>query len=119
METRATGRNKRQTPHEFYKKVCKLTVAEGVAFWVVDFAISLSPISAEYRAAFSISYLPMALVEALLVPCCTEAPDENKNTCGLSLRFFPFFFFQSYAVGTLGCFPLKRLDVSLIFHRTL
>ena len=47
-------------------KLIKLTVAGGVAFWIVDFAISLSPISAEYMAAFSISSLPMALVEALL-----------------------------------------------------
>jgi len=66
METQASGRSKRQTSHEFYKKLYKLTVAGGVAFWVVDFAISLSPIAAEYRAAFSISYLPMALVEALV-----------------------------------------------------
>jgi uncharacterized protein YacL len=52
--------------HEFSKKLYKLTVAGGVAFWIVDFAISLSPIAAEYMAAFSISSLPMALVEALV-----------------------------------------------------
>jgi hypothetical protein len=51
---------------EFSKKLYKLTVAGGVAFWIVDFAVSLSPISAEYMAAFSISSLPMALVEALI-----------------------------------------------------
>ncbi|MBY9019961.1 MAG: hypothetical protein KGD67_02805 [Candidatus Lokiarchaeota archaeon] len=34
-----------------------MTVAGGVAFWVADFAISLSPIAAEYRAAFSIFVL--------------------------------------------------------------
>ena len=66
METQASGRSKRQMSHEFYKKLYKLTVAGGVAFWAVDFAISLSPISAEYMAAFSISYLPMALVLALV-----------------------------------------------------
>jgi len=66
METPTTGRTKRQTSHEFSMKLIKLTVAGGVAFWIVDFAISLSPISAEYMAAFSISSLPMALVEALL-----------------------------------------------------
>ena len=48
------------------KKLFTLAAAGGVAFWVVDFAISLSPISAEYMAAFSISYLPLALVEALV-----------------------------------------------------
>ena len=51
-----------------------MTVAGGLAFWVADFAITLSPIATEYRAAFSISYLPMALVEALLggliIGCC-------------------------------------------------
>jgi uncharacterized protein YacL len=66
METQATDRTKRQTSHEFSKKLYKLTVAGGVAFWIVDFAMSLSPISAEYMAAFSISSLPMALVEALV-----------------------------------------------------
>jgi hypothetical protein len=66
MEPPATGRANRQTSHEFSKKLIKLTVAGGVAFWIVDFAISMSPISAEYMAAFSISSLPMALVEALV-----------------------------------------------------
>jgi uncharacterized protein YacL len=66
METPATDRTKQQTSHEFYKKLIKLTVAGGVAFWIVDFAVSLSPISAEYMAAFSISYLPLALVTAFI-----------------------------------------------------
>ena len=64
MEIPATDRTKRETSHEFSKKLIKLTVAGGVAFWIVDLAISLSPISAEYMAAFSISFLPLALVEA-------------------------------------------------------
>jgi hypothetical protein len=42
-----------------------LALAGGVAFWVANFAISLTPIAAEYRAALSISYFPM-LLEALL-----------------------------------------------------
>jgi hypothetical protein len=66
METQATSRSKRQTSHEFYKKLCKLTLSGGAAFWITDFVISVSPIAAEYRVAFSISYLPMALVEALV-----------------------------------------------------
>jgi uncharacterized protein YacL len=76
METQATGRSKRQTSHEFYKKLYKLTVAGGAAFWITDFVISVSPIAAEYRVAFSISYLPMALVEALvgglIIGCCVS-----------------------------------------------
>jgi hypothetical protein len=37
----------------------------GLGFWVANLVISLTPIAAEYRAALSISYLPM-LLEALL-----------------------------------------------------
>ena len=66
METQVTARSIRQMSHEFYKKLFKLTGAGGAAFWVTDFVISVSPIAAEYRAAFSISSLPMALVEALV-----------------------------------------------------
>ena len=66
METRATGRNKRQTSRGSSKKLLTLTVAGGAAFWLVDFAISVSPIAMEYRAAFSISYLPLALIEAFV-----------------------------------------------------
>ncbi len=36
-----------------------------MAFWATNFVISLTPIAAEYRAALSISYLPM-IVEALI-----------------------------------------------------
>ena len=76
MDTQATGRSKRQTSQEFYKKLYKLTGAGGAAFWITDFAISVSPIASEYRAAFSISNLPMALVEALvgglIIGCCVS-----------------------------------------------
>src|SRR5512136_873438 len=47
------------------KKLYKLTIGGGVAFWVANFAISRTPIAAEYRAALSISYFPM-LLESLL-----------------------------------------------------
>jgi len=52
-------------PKEIRRKMPLLAVAGGAAFWVANFGISLTPIAAEYRAALSISYLPM-LVEALL-----------------------------------------------------
>lgn len=38
-----------------------LTLAGGLAFWLANFAISRTPIAAEYRAAMSISYYPMLL----------------------------------------------------------
>lgn len=42
-----------------------LAVGGGLGFWLANFAISLTPIAAEYRAALSISYVPM-LIEALI-----------------------------------------------------
>ena len=47
------------------KEITILAVAGGLGFWVANFAISLTPIAAEYRAALSISYYPM-LFEALI-----------------------------------------------------
>jgi sugar phosphate permease len=49
-----------------YAQLPALTVAGGVAFWAANFATSLLPIAAEYRAALSIAYLPMVLVESLV-----------------------------------------------------
>ena len=70
-----TVRDKRQTSYWVYKKLYKLTVAGGVAFWAANFAISLTPIAAEYRAALSISYLPMiveSLVGGLIIGFCVS-----------------------------------------------
>lgn len=47
-----------------WRTVAVLALAGGAAFWIANFAISLTPIAAEYRAALSISYVPM-LLEAL------------------------------------------------------
>ena len=55
------------------KEMTILTVAGGLAFWLANFAISRTPIAAEYRAALSISYYPMllaALVGGLLIGFC-------------------------------------------------
>ncbi len=48
-----------------WRNVLILAFAGGLAFWLANFTISLTPIAAEYRAALSISYFPM-LLEALL-----------------------------------------------------
>ena len=48
-----------------WRNVFVLTVAGGLAFWLANFAISRTPVAAEYRAALSISYYPM-LLESLL-----------------------------------------------------
>jgi uncharacterized membrane-anchored protein len=42
-----------------------LTVVGGLAFWLANFVISRTHIAAEYRAAMSISYIPM-LLESLV-----------------------------------------------------
>jgi hypothetical protein len=80
METPTTDRSKRQMS---YKKLFKLTIGGGVVFWVTTFAFSLIPIAAVFRAALSISYVQMILVESVLGGLIIS--------CGLSfflLRFF-------------------------------
>lgn len=65
MQTRATGLSKQESSHDFSKKLLKLAVAGGAVFWVTDFLMAVSPIAATYKAAFSFSSLPVALVAAL------------------------------------------------------
>lgn len=48
-----------------WKRTSVLAVGGGLAFWVANFAISLTPLAAHYRAALSISY-PRMLLEALV-----------------------------------------------------
>jgi hypothetical protein len=59
---------------EMYKKTLELGLGGGAAFWVTNFATSLIPIAAQYRAELSISYALMVLVESLLggliIGCC-------------------------------------------------
>jgi predicted benzoate:H+ symporter BenE len=66
METQLTGESKVQASREFSKNLLMLAAAGSAAFWITDFVIAVSPITAEYKAAFSISSLPVALAEALV-----------------------------------------------------
>ena len=59
------GDKKMTQSKEIWRKALVLTIVGGLAFWVTNFAISRTPIAAEYRAGLSISYFPM-LVEALV-----------------------------------------------------
>jgi hypothetical protein len=52
-------------PQGIWRKALILAIGGALGFWAANFAISLTPIAAEYRAALSISYVPM-LLEALL-----------------------------------------------------
>jgi uncharacterized membrane-anchored protein len=76
MQTRVTGQTKAQASREFSKKLLVLAASGGAAFWITDFIIAVSPITAQYQAAFSISSLPVALVEALAgglaIACCVS-----------------------------------------------
>lgn len=58
-----------------------MTLAGGLAFWTANCAISLTPLAAAYRAAFSIPYWPMTA--AALVGGLTLA----GGVSGLLLRF--------------------------------
>ncbi len=50
---------------EIWRETLVLAIMGGLGFWITNFAISLTPIAAEYRAGLSISYFPM-LFEALV-----------------------------------------------------
>ena len=65
METQLTGQSQAQASRTFPKKLLMLAAAGGVAFWIIDFIMAISPIAAAYKAAFLISSLPLALAEAL------------------------------------------------------
>jgi hypothetical protein len=66
MKTEPIVRGNSKALPGLYKHLPSLALAGGAAFWAANFATSLLPIAAEYRAALSISYLPMILVESLV-----------------------------------------------------
>ena len=60
---------------EIWRKAPILAIAGGLAFWLANFAISRTPIAAEYRAALSISYFPMlveSLIAGLIIGICVS-----------------------------------------------
>lgn len=59
------GDTKMTGSKEIWRRALVPAIGGGLAFWVVNFTISLTPIAAEYRTALSISYLPM-LLESLI-----------------------------------------------------
>ena len=65
MQTRVTGQTKAQAYRELLKKPLMLAATGSAAFWITDFVMAVSPIAAAYKAVFSFSSLPVALVEAL------------------------------------------------------
>jgi hypothetical protein len=65
METRVTSQSKAHASSQSSNKLFMLAAAGGAAFWITDFVMAVSPLAVAYKAAFSISSLPVALVEAL------------------------------------------------------
>ena len=58
------------------KKLYKLTIGGGVVFWVTTIAISLLPIAADYRSAFSKANIQTVWVASLpaglIIGCCVS-----------------------------------------------
>jgi hypothetical protein len=81
------------------KNLSTLTMGGGAAFWAANFAISLTPIAAEYRAALSISYFPMlleSLLGGLIIGFCVsyfllrsfdKIPTKNPISKSVTLSF--------------------------------
>jgi hypothetical protein len=81
------------------RETVTLTVAGGLGFWMANFAISLTPIAAQYRAALSIAYFPMlleALIGGLLIGFCVsysllrffdKLPTKNPILKSITLSF--------------------------------
>lgn len=76
MKTRTPGQSKQQRSFEFHRKLYKLTIAGGLAFWVTSIATSLLPIAAKYRAAYSNWSIHTVWVGSLfagiIIGCCVS-----------------------------------------------
>ena len=82
-----------------WREVLVLAIAGGFGFWVANFAISLTPIAAAYRAALSIAYVPMlleALLGGLIIGFCVsycllryfdQLPTKNRVLKSIILSF--------------------------------
>lgn len=84
MRTRAIDQSKRQISSASWKKLYRLTIAGGFAFWVTSLATSLLPLAAKYRAAFSNWSIQTVWIGSLLA--------GMMIACGVSyflLRLFP------------------------------
>ena len=85
---------------ENWRNALVLAIAGGLGFWLANFAISRTPIAAEYRAALSISYLPMlleSLLGGLIIAFCVsyfllrffdKIPTRNPILKSVILSFF-------------------------------
>ena len=89
-------------------RTLKLAVGGGLAFWVVNFLISRTPIAAEYRTALSISYYPMlveSLVGGLIIGCSVsyfllrffeKIPTKNSILKSVILSFIALVIIEAF-----------------------
>jgi hypothetical protein len=93
-----------------YERALALGVAGGLAFWATNFATTLIPVAAEYRAELSISYTLMVLVESLLggliIGCCVayallrfhdRIPARNRVLKSVILSLIALVIIQGFA----------------------
>jgi hypothetical protein len=80
---RLAKETKRMTrPTGLWRQTSILAVAGGLGFWVANFAISLTPIAAEYRAAL-LSFIALIIVTVLI-----ELPAKALTTTSEPVRYF-------------------------------
>jgi hypothetical protein len=108
-----------------WRMVVVLAAVGGLAFWVVNFAISRTPIAAEYRAALSISYFPMlveSLIAGLIIGFCVsyfllrffdKLPTKNPISKSVILTFIVLII-VTISIGGPSSF-LTTSDVSRYF----
>ena len=108
MATLFSDQSKEPASREFAKKWFVLAATGGATFWIIDFGMAVSPIASEYKAAFSISSLPVALVEAL----------TGGVVIALCISFFLLRFFERIPGKTpifkaliLGFFIMVMIEV--------
>jgi hypothetical protein len=68
--------NKKTARMAEFLNLCKLTIGGGVVFWAATIVISLLPIAAEYRSAFSKANIQTvwtaSLPAGLVIGCCAS-----------------------------------------------
>jgi hypothetical protein len=107
---------------EIRMKTIKLAVAGGLAFWAVNFLISLTPIAAAYRTTLSISYNPMlveSLVGGLIIACGVsyfllrffdKIPTKNSILKSVILTFIALVIIEAFTtIFNLGNFSVVLL----------
>ena len=95
--------NKKTAGMTGFLNLSKLTIGGGVVFWITTIAISLLPIAAEYRTAFSKASIQTvwvaSLPSGLVIGCCVsysllrffdKIPTKNPIVKAVILSLVPY-----------------------------